>query len=123
MSLINCLHICDFQNSLLSKPFDTLTQRILLYFSHSRYRDNESKVPKNRKFHTGRNFASSKSFSDRIREASEEQQEKDPEFRRDNNLYIDDLANYINSVGKRGIHDEYHCIRTIPPVGTFVASK
>ena len=98
-------------------------QRILLYFSRSLCRDNESRVPKNRKFRTGRNFVSSKSFSDRIREASEEQKEKDPEFRRDTNLHIDDLVNYINSVGKRGIHDEYHCIRTIPPVGTFVASK
>eukprot|EP00112_Aurelia_sp_Birch-Aquarium-sp1_P007509 Seg1819.1 transcript_id=Seg1819.1/GoldUCD/mRNA.D3Y31 product="Tyrosine-protein phosphatase non-receptor type 9" protein_id=Seg1819.1/GoldUCD/D3Y31 len=84
--------------------------------------DNESKFPKNRKFHTGRNFVNSKSFSDRIREASEEQQERDSEFRHDTNLDIDDLVKYVNSVGKRGIHDEYHCIRTIPPAGRFDAS-
>ena len=64
-----------------------------------------------------------KSFADRLQEAAEEHEKEEVKFRRDDKLSIEDMVKYINSVGKRGIYDEFHCVNTIPPQGKFDASR
>ena len=84
------------------------------------FRRNEASARKNNQ--TGRGFGKTKSFADRLREAAEEDQEKE-QVRVDGKLNVDDLVNYLNSVGRRGIYDEYLCIQTVLPSGRFTHSK
>ncbi|XP_065059843.1 tyrosine-protein phosphatase non-receptor type 9-like isoform X2 [Rhopilema esculentum] len=83
-------------------------------------RKNEASARKNNQIERG--FGKTKSFADRLREAAEEDRERE-QIRVDGRLNVDELVNYMNSVGRRGIYDEYLCIQTVPPSGRFTHSK
>lgn len=48
---------------------------------------------------------------------------EDGKIRQGDRLKVDELVDYVNAVGKRGIYDEYHCLNTVSPQGTFNASR
>ena len=65
----------------------------------------------------------SKSFADRLQEAADEQEKEESSISRDGQLSIGDIVKYVDSVGKRGIYDEFHCLNTVPPRGSFDVSR